>query len=201
MPEETVLRLVDSVHALLFAANTPATPQVLAEALQVPVFEVEEALERLGRRLSDSGPLLLARIAGGYQLATKPEYADPLARFLQPQQMKLSRSLMETLAIIAYKQPITMAEIDAIRGVQSDYSLKQLLEKRMVVELGRKQSPGRPLLYGTTQQFLHLFNLDSLAELPQLSTPHGDLLALETHESPDQPALSFESASDGDQVD
>ena len=201
MPEETVLRLVDSVHALLFAANTPATPQVLAEALQVPVFEVEEALERLGRRLSDSGPLLLARIAGGYQLATKPEYADPLARFLQPQQMKLSRSLMETLAIIAYKQPITMAEIDAIRGVQSDYSLKQLLEKRMVVELGRKQSPGRPLLYGTTQQFLHLFNLDSLAELPQLSTPHGDLLALETHESPDQPALSFESAPDGDQVD
>lgn len=191
-----VLNLVDSVHALLFAANTPATPQVLADALQVPVFEVEEALERLGRRLSDSGPLLLARIAGGYQLATKPEFADALARFLQPQQMKLSRSLMETLAIIAYKQPITMAEIDAVRGVQSDYSLKQLLEKRMVVELGRKHAPGRPLLYGTTQQFLHLFNLDSLAELPQLSTPHGDLLALETHESPDQPALSFEPSHD-----
>lgn len=186
------LKLVDTVLALLFAADSPATPKGLADAIQVPVFEVEEALERLGRRLSDSGPLLLARIAGGYQLATKPEYAGALARFIEPQQMKLSRSLMEVLAIIAYKQPITMAEIDAVRGVQSDYSLRQLLEKRMVVEVGRKHTPGRPVLYGTTQQFLHLFNLDSLKELPQVSTSDGELLALESHEDPDQPSLSFD---------
>lgn len=137
-------------------------------ALEVPEGVVEQGLELLGARLAQSGGLQLIRIAGGYQLCTKPEHAQAVTRFLKPQKQRLGRSLMEVLAIVAYKQPITIAEIDTIRGVQSDYSLRALLERRLVREVGRKHTPGRPMLYGTTQQFLHLFGLNDLKELPEL---------------------------------
>lgn len=161
----------------------------MAEALQVPVFEVEEALEKLGGRLTHGSGLQLIRIAGGYQLCTKPEYAGLLARYLQPQPHKLSRSLMEVLAIVAYRQPITAAEVDAIRGVQSDYGLRQLVEKRLICEVGRKSAPGRPLLYGTTQQFLHAFNLNSLEELPEVGFLGPEIQSIGSDVPPDQPSL------------
>lgn len=150
---------------------------------------MEEGLEKLGGRLNHGSGLQLVRIAGGYQLCTKPEFAEVVAKFLQPQPHKLSRSLMEVLAIVAYQQPVTAAEIDSVRGVQSDYGLRQLVEKRLVIEVGRKAAPGRPVLYGTTQQFLHTFNLNSLQELPQLGFSKDDVMAIGTNVPPDQPHL------------
>lgn len=158
---------VDAVYALLFVADAPATAKSLAEALGYSEGGVEQALDLLEERLQE-GPIQLVRLAGGYQLATKPEYAEAISAFLKPQRQRLSRSLMEVLAIIAYKQPLTMAELDQIRGVQSDYSVKSLLERRLVQEVGRKKTPGRPVLYGTTAQFLHQFNLEDLNQLPKL---------------------------------
>lgn len=185
------MRLTDPVFALLFASETPSSPEALAGALEAPLYEVEEALESLGRRLAESGPLQLVRIAGGYQISTKPEYAAIVARHLDPQPARLSRSVMETLAVVAYQQPVTSAEIDSVRGVQSDYSLKQLVEKKLVMEVGRKHAPGRPMLYATTAQFLHMFNLNSLADLPHLATVQGDILSIGSNEDPNQPALDF----------
>lgn len=160
--------LVQSVEAVLFSADTPVSVDEICSAVEAPKYAVEEALEKLGARLQFNSALQLVRIAGGYQLCTKPQYATPVTRYLRPQRQKLSRSLMEVLAIVAYQQPVTMAEVDAIRGVQSDYSLRQLAERRLIREVGRKNTPGRPILYGTTQQFLHLFNLEDLSQLPDV---------------------------------
>lgn len=186
------MRINDSVLALLFASDSPVSPDVLADAAHVHVSEIENSLEMIGRQLSQSGPLQLVRIAGGYQLATKPEFAEIVARLLNPHPTKLTRSLMEVLAVIAYQQPITAAEIDAVRGVQSDYSLKQLQDKRLIMEVSRRHTPGRPIEYGTTQQFLHLFNLNSLTELPDLSAVQGTILAIGSRQDPEQPALLFD---------
>src|SRR5262249_47641295 len=124
------------------------------------------------------GPLQVIRLAGGWQLCTRPENAELVAAFLKPLRQRLGRSLMEVLAIVAYRQPITMAEIDVARGVQSDYSLRQLIERGLVEEVGRNQTPDRPVLYGTTQQFLHQFNLTSLEDLPELSAELAALAAI-----------------------
>jgi len=161
---------VDSLEALLFVADTPVPLNTLAVSLELTEGQVEQGLEVLGERLAGKGALKLIEIAGGYQLCTKPEFVDIIARFLKPQKQRLSRSLMEVLAIIAYKQPITQAEIEAVRGVQSDYGVRGLLERRLVAEVGRKQTAGRPFLYGTTQQFLHQFNLNDISQLPELSS-------------------------------
>src|SRR5580700_4868364 len=178
------MNAADSVEALLFVADSPATVENLSQALGLTTGQVEQALEVLGDHLASQGPLHLVKLAGGYQLATKPEYGQAIANFLKPQRQRLSRSLMEVLAIVAYKQPLTMAEIDQIRGVQSDYSVKSLLERRLVQEVGRRHAPGRPLLYGTSQQFLHQFKLNDLSQLP----------ALEMAE-PEQPMLSLPLAT------
>ncbi len=190
------MNLIDAVQALLFASNSPAQAEQMADALNRPLFEIEEALERLGQRMDQSGGLMLIRIAGGYQLCTKPEFASYVAKFTQPQEAKISRSLMEVLAIVAYQQPVTAAEIEAVRGVQSDYSIRQLAEKRLIVEVGRKHAPGRPVLYGTTQQFLHLFNLDDLSQLPNLAVTNGEVLSIEGRDNKNQPALEFNPAEE-----
>ncbi len=159
---------VNAVYALLFVADSPATPKSMAEALGFAEGAVEQALEILEQRLEPQGPIRLVKLAGGYQLATKPEYGEAISAFLKPQRQRLSRSLMEVLAIVAYRQPLTLAEVDEVRGVQSDYSVKALLERRLVQEVGRRKTPGRPMLYGTTQQFLHQFNINNLSDLPKL---------------------------------
>lgn len=174
------MQIVDAVEAILFVADAPVSLNGLAQAIQATEGQVEQALDVLRDRLEKQGATQLIQIAGGYQICTKPEHAELIANFLKPQRQKLSRSLMEVLAIVAYRQPLTMAEIDEIRGVQSDYSLKSLLERRLIHEVGRRKSPGRPMLYGTTQQFLHQFKLNTLKELPDLApgTP-----SLEMHEA------------------
>ncbi len=162
------MTIVDQLEALLFVSEAPAKLNDLARTLGVAEGQVEQGLEILGVRLESTGALKLVKIAGGYQLATKAEFADLVGIYMKPQKQRLSRSIMEVLAIIAYKQPITNGEIEVIRGVQSDYGLRILQERNLICEIGRKATPGRPMLFGTTQQFLHQFNLEGLTQLPQL---------------------------------
>jgi len=171
-------------------ADSPVTLDDLTGLLERPVREIEEALHQLGSRYDANGPIQVVRLAGGYQLATKPAYSRLVASFLKPQKKKLSQSMLEVLAIVAYQQPITSAEIDAVRGVQSDYGLSSLIERRLVKEVGRKATPGRPILYGTTQHFLHQFNLNSLEELPELQVDQQALPGFELEtlgETPSDP--------------
>ncbi len=163
------MNVAKALEAVLFAADLPASVASLAEALEVEEAEIERGLQEFGSRLAETSGLQLVKIAGGYQLCTNPIYARPVAKLLKPQKQRLSRSLLECLAVVAYRQPITLAEIDSVRGVQSDYSIRQLLERRLVREVGRRSTPGRPLLYGTTQQFLHQFAMDDLSQLPVLA--------------------------------
>jgi len=162
--------LVDVLEALLFVADAPASAQSLASVLGLTEGQVEQGMEMLGSRLQEKGSLEMVSIAGGYQLCTKREYAEVVANFLKPQRNRLSRALLEVLAIVAYRQPMTTQEIDLVRGVASDYSVRALVERRLVKEVGRKSSPGRPVLYGTTQQFLHQFNMKDLNDLPPVQT-------------------------------
>lgn len=169
------LTLADQVLAILFVSDRPASMDALVDALEATPAQIDAAIQTLGSRLAESGPLELIKIAGGYQLCTKSPYADLVTKWLNPQKQRLSRSVLEVLAIVAYQQPITTAEIEQIRGVQCDHGLRQLMERRLIKEAGRKPTPGRPILYATTQQFLHQFALNDLDELPrlQLSLPGG----------------------------
>jgi segregation and condensation protein B len=172
------MTLTDQVHALLFVADSPSKPEQLATALNVTIGQIDQAVELLEEKLQREGPIQLVRVAGGIQLSTKPEYAEFLGAFLKPQRQRISKSLLEVLSIIAYRQPITTAEVEAIRGVNSDYSIRALVERNLIHELGRKPVPGRPVLYGTTPQFLHQFNLNSLDQLPVPNASPEEMPAL-----------------------
>ncbi len=160
--------LTARVEALLFVAAEPVLPSQLAAALEVDTDEVEQALGALEEMLRGRG-LRLQRHAGRVQLTTAPEFAAAIERFLGLEATtRLSRAALETLAIVAYRQPITRPQVDAIRGVNSDAMLKSLLSKGLIQEVGRAEGPGRPILYATTAEFLQFFGLNSLADLPPL---------------------------------
>lgn len=180
------MTLVENLEALLFASDAPAPVEALARACEVTVGQAEQALELLKKRLQNTA-IDLVEIAGGYQLCTRAEHAERIANFLKPHRQRLSRSLLEALAVVAYRQPLTMAEIESVRGVQSDYSVRALLERRLIREVGRRPTPGRPHLYGTTQQFLHQFNLKSIKDLPPL-----DPAARPALPTPDEQSVLFE---------
>ncbi len=160
--------LVSRIEAILFVAEAPVSLPLLAQMLRVPEGVAEEGIELLNARFDTGSAIRVIRIAGGYQMCTRPEFDELIDHFLKPQRTRLSRSLMEVLAIVAYRQPVAQADIERIRGVQSDYGVRALVERGLIKEVGRKDTPGRPLLYGTTQQFLHQFSLDNLAELPEV---------------------------------
>jgi segregation and condensation protein B len=162
------MNLVAALEAILFVSDGPVALSDLCYACETKEKETEGALSELAKRLQETSGLQLVRIAGGYQICTKNEYAEAIARFLKPQKQRLSRSALEVLAIVAYRQPLTSSEIDIVRGVQSDHAIRSLVDKNLIAEIDRKQTPGRPILYGTTQHFLHQFKLDSLEELPPL---------------------------------
>ncbi len=158
-----------AVECLLFVAGEPLTLGDIARALECDEAAARQAVEDVGRRLAVSGSgLQVVFIAGGYQLATRPEYAECVGRLLTRAAPKLSRAALETLAIVAYRQPITQPEIEAVRGVSVDSVVKTLVDRRLVAEVGRRQAPGRPILYGTTPDFLHYFAIADLNELPPL---------------------------------
>ncbi len=156
-----------SLEALLFAASGPVTPAQIAEALECKTGEVEAALKMLHEGYQAGRGLSLQWHAGRVQLTTAPKFAPIVEKFLGLEATsRLSRAALETLSIIAYRQPVTRPGVDAIRGVNSDGVLRSLLTKGLVQEMGRTEGPGRPILYGTTTDFLQHFGLSSLEELP-----------------------------------
>jgi segregation and condensation protein B len=168
-PEEKHLSLSAELEALLFVASGPVTPGQLASILEVSLPEIEAGFAELDERLRQSG-IRLQWHAGRVQFTTAPEAATLVERFLGLEAAgRLSRAALETLAIVAYQQPVTRPEIDAIRGVNSDGVLKSLLNKGLVQESGRAEKPGRPILYVTTPDFMGHFGLKSLADLPPLA--------------------------------
>jgi segregation and condensation protein B len=162
------------IECILFVAAEPVTAQEVARVLAVEESEAAAALEVLADDLARDRGLQAVRVAGGYQLRTRPEYAEFVARFLQPDPRRLSRQAVETLAVIAYRQPITQPEIDSLRGVSSSGVLKTLLDAGLVLEAGRKDTPGRPILYQTTPDFLKHFGLSDLSDLPDLEESAGE---------------------------
>ena len=159
------------LEALLFVSPEPVPVSRLTTAIgHVSKAEVEQALKRLEEDLAqDSRGIQLAKLAGGYRLVTKPEFAPWLKRLDKAKTaQKLSRSALESLAIIAYKQPLVRAEIEEIRGVETSGVLRTLLERKLVRIVGRKEVPGRPIMYGTTKFFLEHFGLHDLSQLPPL---------------------------------
>lgn len=157
------------VEAILFAAADPVSLDKLAELLEMPLWECEQVLERFSRSMqTNERGIMLRCVAGGWQLVTKPEMADIVANLAPQRQYKLSKPTIETLAIIAYRQPITRAEIEDIRGVKAEKALATLLEKGLIIEAGRKDTVGRPILYATSDAFLEYFGLKSLEGLPAI---------------------------------
>lgn len=163
------LPLFMKLEALLFVAAEPVTTAQLATALDIAPSVVERGLNELDASLAARG-LRLQRHAGRFQLTTAPQLTELIERFLGLEATThLSRAALETLAIIAYQQPVTRPQIDSIRGVNSDSMMKSLLTKGLILESGRADGPGRPILYSTTPEFLQHFGLNSILEMPPLA--------------------------------
>jgi segregation and condensation protein B len=175
-----VIQPLDVVEALLFASEAPVEAERIQEVLELPsAGEASELVSALRDRLEAQGRALqIIEVGGGYRLVTRPEVAPWLVKLARSRtRSRLSRSSLETLAIIAYRQPVSRPDIDAVRGVNSEAVLDNLLDRRMVRIAGRKDSPGRPFLYETTRDFLVAFGLRDLADLPKVE---GDLVIPET---------------------
>lgn len=170
LPELSLSALLEG---LLFSAAEPVTSTQLGAALELTSTQVEKGLESLDEDLRARG-LRLQRHSGRVQLTTAPEMAEQVENFLGLEATShLSRAALEALAIIAFQQPVTRPQVDAIRGVNSDGVMKSLLSKGLLQEVGRSEGPGRPILYGTTPDFLQHFGLNSLSELPALDLDAG----------------------------
>lgn len=162
------------IEALVFCAPSPLGKSEIIKCLtemfgaEIPVDHVEEALEELREKYkSDDFSFSLEHLGGGYQFLTKPAYQVSIGILLKQQsQKRLSTAQLETLAIIAYKQPITKGEVEQIRGVNSDYSVQKLLEKELIEIKGKSEGVGRPLIYGTSAKFMEYFGINSIQELP-----------------------------------
>ena len=164
-----------AIEALLFVSAEPAAASQIAITLGISVAAVEQGLEQLEGELQTRG-LRLQRHGGRMQLTTAPEMAEIIERFLGLEATsRLSRAAMETLAIVAYQQPVTRPYIEGVRGVSSDGVMKSLLGKGLIQEVGRADGPGRPILYGTAPDFLQHFGLNSLTELPPLNLPEAEV--------------------------
>ncbi len=155
---------------MLFAAADSVSAEQLVAATGESAEQVRSALSELSAILRERG-IVLRELAGGYRLATNPQWSDDVERFLLPPRTHMSQPSLETLAIVAYLQPVTRAEVESIRGVNADGVMATLEQRRLIEELGRKDVVGRPILYGTTKQFLETFGFRSLDELPPL--PEG----------------------------
>ncbi len=166
-------QLKSAVECMLFVSPEPLSAAQMAAALESEVTLVENAVNELIADLSNRG-LQIVRVAGGYQMCTKPEFSSICQRIMIRQSQKLSRAALETLAVVAYKQPVTQPEIEAVRGVNASGVIKTLIDKGLIYEVGRKQTPGRPILYGTTPQFLEYMGLNDLSQLPDIDALSSD---------------------------
>ena len=168
-------------EALLFIAERPLSSEELAELAGVPRLQADAALAALASDLADDGRgLRLQRMDDAWQLATASEVGERLVAYAAREEARLTPAALEALAVVAYRQPCTRGEVDRLRGVDSDYVLRSLLHRRLIVEVGRRDTPGRPILFGTTFAFLERFGLTSLEDLPPI----------EEVELPTQPAAA-----------
>jgi segregation and condensation protein B len=190
MEREDIKSIIES---LLFVADGPVTIQRLGEVLEgVEKEDVRAALDEIQAELENNrSGIRLVEVAGGYQLRTAKVNADWVKKFLGGRPARMGRATLETLAIIAYRQPITRAEIEAIRGVDVDGVINTLLERNLIRAVARKDVPGRPFLYGTTPEFLQLFKLKDLNDLPTLK----EMDAMTLPEIPGE-ALPFEGVEE-----
>ncbi|MBI3827738.1 MAG: SMC-Scp complex subunit ScpB [Candidatus Rokubacteria bacterium] len=178
----------DVVEALLFASDSPLEAERIREVLDLAdAREARALVEQLRSRYDSEGrALAVAEVGGGYRMVTRPDVAPWLMRLARSRtRARLSRPALETLAIVAYKQPVSRPEVDAVRGVNSEAVLENLLERRLLRIAGSKDAPGRPYVYETTREFLVAFGLRDLGDLPKVD---GDLVLPET--SPDAPAAT-----------
>ena len=183
-----------ALEALFFVSDEPLSPAVLAQALDLDRKSVESMCENLARQLEDRGSgLVLRNVAGGWRLFTHPDAATVVEQFvLSSRQARLTKAALETLAIVAYKQPVTRHQISSIRGVNSDGVIRALVDRGAIEEAGREQTPGRPLLYATTPAFLERLGLPSLASLPSLAP----LLGMEAVDDPAEEGLDSPNPAD-----
>lgn len=158
------------LETILFLESEPLTVKVLSNKAQLSEEVIEKCIEKLKEKYAyENSGIELVMVTGGFCLAPKKEYWDVLKEFYgSKREGRLSKSAMETLSIIAYSQPITRAEIESIRGVSVDNMIRLLIERNLIKEVGKKEVPGRPTLFGTTKEFLKLFRLNSISELPKL---------------------------------
>jgi segregation and condensation protein B len=166
-----VLENSQIIEALLFASDGPVSAKKIKEIMQdIHIPEVKKLIEGINNRYEDNkSPLQIIEIAEGYQIVTRQEYANWIAKLVQAKNtQRLTKKALETLAIVAYKQPITKLEIEAIRGVNSDAVVRTLIERNLITVVGREKAPGNPLLYGTTKFFMEYFGLEDLSHLPRL---------------------------------
>lgn len=160
---------VATLEALLFAAGDPLSNDKIAELMHLNLTDVDNLLIELDNELSTHG-IILREVAGGWQLSTRPKYFHVIERLAQTVPTKLSSSAMDTLSIIAFNQPITRLEIEQIRGINSDRSINKLIELDLIEEVGKKDVIGYPSLFSVTQNFLRVFGLKTLKDLPKIST-------------------------------
>lgn len=173
-------RILGALEAVLFASGEPITVQQLADALTVETAQVYTALEELEKQYNENETrgLMIRHVNEGVQLVSKPDYFEATSRMEKHREVKLSNAALETLAIIAFKQPVTRADMEQIRGVKVDGVVNTLLDLGLIDEAGHKKTIGNPLLYKTTDKFLTTFGLNSLAELPNPEDPDVMLDAL-----------------------
>ncbi len=176
-----------AVETLLFLAERPLSPDEIRQCTGLDGQRISRVLDELaGHYREGVSGIVLHEVAGGWQLRTSPDTAEFARRFLRVKPQRLTRAALETLAIVAYRQPVTRPEMEEIRGVDSGAVVKALLERRLVKILGKKEEPGRPILYGTTREFLEFFALKDLASLPtlrefhELTEEHREIVEKET---------------------
>jgi len=174
--------LKNIIESLLFVAEEPLSIEQIKQVLSLPDTKlIRQTLnELIGDYEGRQGAFSLHEVAGGYQFRSRPEYVPWIKRLLQPKPSRLSKAALETLAIIAYKQPMIRSDVEHLRGVDCGGVLRMLLERKLIRVLGRKEIPGRPLIYATTKQFLQVFDLKNLKDLP--SPKEIEALGLETLE-------------------
>lgn len=194
-----------ALEAVLFMAAEPISPVELAEILEVTPREVESLARQLSESYLERG-LQVTRVAGGLQVCTRPEYGPVVAKLHKPERFRLSRAALETLAIVAYKQPVTRPEVEAIRGVNSDSAIETLAQYQLICEAGRKEAPGRPMLYRTTESFLGHFGLNSVEDLPRIDAIPADEAAVRaevnaSHGAPETPQQPENEGTEGEALE
>jgi segregation and condensation protein B len=168
--------LVAALEAILFVADRPLGTGELAELAEITPRAAEEALNALSEELSERG-LRLQRLDGAWQLTTAPEVSDRVRRYAERAEGRLSPAALEALAVVAYQQPVTRGDVERIRGVDSESVIRSLLHRRLIAEVGRRDTPGRPIVYRTTFTFLERFGLEGLEHLPPLPDEAAALVA------------------------